>query len=121
MAQLDLSAVTIPGTSRRETLSATPGNVRRVVVPTALVGVTRWRAMLMTVQPIGTDAKLISADSVLAEDAAIGAAPYMTLTAGVTYEIEVPRDGSPAFRIFASASASQVIEIEVSTKARSGP
>lgn len=112
MAQLDLSAVTTPGVIRRETLSGTPGNVRRVVLPTGLVGVRPGRPLVLSLQAIGTDAKLVSAESTLAEDAAIGAAGYLTLTAGVVYEVPLP-DGGPAYRILASATASQVIEIEV--------
>jgi hypothetical protein len=117
MAQLDLSAVVMPGVIRRETLSATPGNVRRVLLPTALVGVRPGRPMTLSVQAITTDAKLVTADSVLADEAAIGAAGYVTLTAGVVYEVQIP-DGSPAYRILASATASQVVEIEVNVGAQ---
>lgn len=111
MAELDLSAVVIPGTSRTTTLSATPGNVRKVVMPTNLH--RGGGGLVLSFFPVGTAAKLVSSDVELADDAAIGASAYATLPADVWTEVTVPIPGSPAYRLIASATASQVIQIEI--------
>jgi hypothetical protein len=98
-------AQAITGTSTTEvynvTLSATPGNVTTLTLP-GKPGVLRLMART-------TDAKMC-ATSALADNAAIAATAYHTLTAGAPEIVPVDGVGGGYIQL-ASATASQVVEV----------
>lgn len=106
MAALDLSAPTIYPYVANTTLSGTPGNVRLVNLPAKT-------DLEVTLLARTTDAKLLDGSNSQAEDAAIGAAPYMTLKAGIPTVVTIPRSGGTAKLYLASTTASQVVEVMV--------
>lgn len=97
-------ATTITGADQIEianvTLSATPGNVTALVLP--------GKPGALTVKARAVDCKLL-VSSALADDDAIAATAYVTLTAGTAYVFDV--SGMTGRVFLASAGASAVVEL----------
>ena len=80
MAATDLSAITQFGTNREVTLSATPGKLRRVLVPTNV-------DFKLSVYAVTTAAKYLDGDVTTADEVDIGAAAYAPIPADQWIEV----------------------------------
>lgn len=90
------------------TLSATPGNVTQVIIPAGAARVSIKAR---------TSAAKLALDSTLTDGAAIGASPYIALSADAMYEIRpfgMKKTTADVLSYFiASATASVVVEVLV--------
>lgn len=113
MPSLSLAAVVLPGVIRLDTCDAVALRVRRIVLPTAMLG-NAWLGMTMTIQAVATDLRLLSADDTTAENAdGTALVNYITCPAGQLVTVAIPL-GSPTFRSVLSATAGQVYRVEIS-------
>jgi hypothetical protein len=111
--ELDLTAVTTPGTIRSTTLSATPYKVRRILLPTRLGLDARREGMTLSIYPVTTEVRLLSAEDTTAEDAdGTAITNYGPCPAGTWTTVALPL-GSPSFRSLCSSTAGQVVKVEI--------
>ena len=107
MAAVDLSLLTTFGRIVRVTLSATPGNVRSVILPTG-------KGVKLSFRPETTAAKVVDASVTLADEAAIGGSAYGILDADLwTGAMEFPGKYNGVAISLASTAISPVVEILV--------
>lgn len=110
MASLDLSAPSSFPAIGNTTLSATPGNVRLVLLPSGV-------DLKVSIRPIASDCKLINGTGV-SEDAAIGGAAYATLDGDAVQEFDHPATSGCTQLGIASASASVAVQVVLTRVAR---
>jgi hypothetical protein len=98
-------ATTVAGDKQIEiynvTLSATAGNVTEIMLP------GKPSVLVLTAR---TDDSKLCATSAIADDDAIGASAYVTLTAGSPYTVDVSGIGH-GYIFLASATSSAVVEM----------
>lgn len=104
MASLDMSAPSAFPAVGNTTLSGTPGNVRKVLLPARFDGTVSLR-------PRTNDAKFGDASLGLAEDAPLASSPYATLDHDVWTEVAYHALGGSTFFYLASGTASVVVEV----------
>ena len=104
MAEVDLSGVTTFPHAQTITLSATPGNVRRVLFPLGA-------DYTISFYPDATAIKFVDGGVVLADEAAIGGSRYVTIEAGGWSEMRFVGRKLGTYFSLASAAVSPTVRI----------